>query len=148
MSTPEPRSRLVLMVDDDEEDVYLTRRAFGSLGGTCTLRHVEDGESLFAWLDNAGDYGDRRAHPRPGLILMDINMPRVNGFEVLARLRSTDARAGIPVVMLSTSTAEADVERAYRLGANSFIGKPVRASGMQDIARRIEAFWFDTAIVP
>ena len=148
MSEHDPQSPVVLMVDDDDEDVYLTRRAFRSCGARCRFDHVNDGESLFAWLDNVGDYTDPERAPRPQLILMDINMPRENGLELLGRLRRSVRHSQIPVIMLSTSVADRDVDDAYRLGANSFIGKPTTASGMQEIARQVGEFWFGTATLP
>lgn len=140
--------RVVLMVDDDDEDVYLTRRAFASSAAIDAFRHVADGASLFAYLGAEGEYADRDAWPRPRLILMDINMPRENGFSLLERLRADDALVPIPVIMLSTSMADTDIDRAYRLGANSFIGKPVTFEGMRDVARHLDGFWFDTALMP
>ena len=142
----EPR-RVVLMVDDDEEDIYVTRRAFGGRRHIDAFHHVRSGEALFDYLAGRGSYAGRDC-PRPGLILMDINMPRENGFSVLGRLRESPEHTVIPVVMLSTSTVGDDVDRAYRLGANSFIGKPSSSDEMRDIARHIDEFWFETALVP
>ena len=139
---------LVLMVDDDEEDVYLTRRAFADGGRGELFRAVPDGERLFAYLENRGEYADRRANPRPRLILMDINMPRENGFELLVRLRRDTADPPIPVIMMSTSSARDDVERAYRLGANAFVDKPVSADAMRRLARHVGSFWLETALLP
>ena len=146
--TPRDSRRVVLMVDDDEEDVYLTRRAFRSSASIDAFHHVADGTSLFAYLAAEGEYSDRSAWPLPRLILMDINMPREDGFTLLTRLRGDDSVAPIPVIMLSTSMAEADIDRAYRLGANSFIGKPVTSEGMRDVARHVDGFWFETALTP
>jgi len=140
--------RVVLMVDDDDDDVYLTRRAFDTSATIDAFRHVADGASLFAYLAGEGEYADPVAWPRPRLILMDINMPLENGFALLRRLRDDASLLSIPVIMLSTSTAETDVDEAYRLGANSFIGKPVTFEGMRDVARHVDGFWFDTALLP
>ena len=146
--TGERPRRVVLMVDDDEEDVYVTRRAFDAHGRVDAFLHVDSGDALFDYLDNAGAYADRERYPRPQLILMDINMPRENGFSLLRRLRESSAHALIPVVMLSTSTVGDDVDEAYRLGANSFIGKPASSGRMQEVARHIDAYWFETALLP
>ena len=140
--------RVVLMVDDDEEDAYLARRAFGAHTAVDAFRHVGDGASLFAYLRNEAPYADPIDCPRPGLILMDINMPRENGFELLRRLRADERTGAIPVIMLSTSTADDDIGEAYRLGANSFIGKPMSAHAMRDVARHVDAFWFEVARTP
>ena len=139
---------LVLMVDDDEEDVYMTRRAFAADARDCRFRAVHDGDGLFAYLDNRGEFADACSHPRPRLILMDINMPRENGFELLARIRGMAAHASIPVIVMSTSLAAQDIDRAYRLGANAFVGKPVTAQAMKALARHVRLFWFDTAVLP
>ena len=148
MSRDEAVRRVVLVVDDDEEDVYLIRRAFGKRRSIDTIRHVPDGPSLFAYLGGEGKYSDQEAWPRPQLILMDINMPRENGFELLRRLREDRELAPIPVIMLSTSTADTDIAEAYRLGANSFINKPATSDGMRQVARHVDEFWFETALTP
>ena len=141
-------AHVVLMVDDDEEDIYLTRRAFEGGGRQVDFRQVRDGAALFAYLANKGEYADAVANPRPRLILMDINMPAENGLELLRRLRGDPRYALLPVIMMSTSLSEQDVDEAYRLGANSFVAKAASAHGTKELARRIEAFWFDTVIVP
>lgn len=141
-------ARVVLMVDDDEEDIYLTRRAFERGGRRIDFRQVRNGAALFAYLANEGVYADVAANPRPRLILMDINMPAENGLEILQRLREDPRHALLPVVMMSTSLSDRDVDKAYRLGANSFVAKAASARGTMELTRRIEAFWFDTAIVP
>ena len=147
-SRPRLGRRVVLMVDDDEEDAYLTRRAFRDHASVDVFHHVADGAALFAYLRAEGEYRDREAWPRPRLILMDINMPRENGFALLTRLRGDASLAPIPVIMLSTSMAEADIDRSYRLGANSFIAKPVTVEGLRDVARHVDGFWFETALTP
>jgi len=136
------------MVDDDEEDVYLTRRAFDTRPAIEAFRHVPDGPSLFAYLAREGSFDDPESWPPPRLILMDINMPRESGFVLLERLRADPAFAPIPVIMFSTSTADCEIDRAYRLGANSFIGKPTDTEGMRAVARHVDEFWFEAALTP
>ena len=148
MSEPVRSRRVVLMVDDDKEDVYLTRRAFLAAERQTDFRHVSGGEALFAYLGNEGNYADELANPRPRLVLMDINMPIENGLELLARVRGDPAHAMLPVIMMSTSLSERDVDEAYRLGANSFVAKASTARGTKELVQRIKSFWFDTAIVP
>lgn len=139
-------STVVLMVDDDEEDVYLTRRAFRDRPRLKSFHYVRGAAELIDYLERA-DAGSEYA-PVPDLMLLDINMPGRSGFEVIEHLRSDQRWRGMPIVVLSTSSSQRDVDRAYACGANAFLAKPVTAAGMKELAVQVDAFWFNVAILP
>ena len=135
----------VLVVDDSEDDILLLKEAFVDCPLVEFVGAVEDGESALRYLRGEAPYADS---PRPAIVLLDINMPRMNGFEVLAEMRADDALAGIPVVMLTTSKQESDILRAYSDGACSFISKPVNFDRMRQIAQRFSLYWTLVADTP
>jgi len=139
---------VLLMVDDDEEDVYLTKRAFCSYSNKLEFRSVPDGEQLFDYLERHGEFQEIGNEKTPLVILLDINMPRENGFELLARLKSSPDHRHLPVIMLTTSCTESDVRKAYGLGASSYVCKSVNAAEMKKVAAKVCDFWFDFARVP
>jgi len=141
-------NKLVLMVDDDEEDVYLTKRAFCGHMKSLVFKSVPDSPSMFNYLYRRGEFDALETSNIPQLILLDINIPKENGFEILKKLRQDPEHGHIPVTMLTTSTAEHDVRQAYRLGASSFISKSVSASEMKRVAEHFCNYWFDLAHVP
>ena len=118
----DPRVIDVLLVEDDEGDVLMTREAFEHYRIQNRLHVVGDGEQALQFLRRTGPYADA---PRPGLILLDVNLPRLSGMGVLAELKQDDELLMIPVVMLTTSQAEEDIVRSYSLHANAFVSKPV-----------------------
>ena len=135
----------VLIVDDSEDDVVLLKEAFSDCPMVEFVGVVEDGEQALQFLRREGAFKDSR---RPGLVLMDINMPRKNGFEVLNEMRADKALSNVPVVMLTTSKQESDILRAYESGACSFIAKPVSFDTMKSIARQFALYWTMVADVP
>jgi|GEM_PF-209001 len=139
-------SVVVLMVDDDEEDVYLTRRAFRNRPRLKTFHTVSGADGLFRYLALAVE-GDPDA-PTPDLVLLDINLPGRNGFDILIELRASERWRALPVLVLSTSSSVGDVSRAHACGANAFLVKPVAAADMKEIADQVDAFWFTTARLP
>lgn len=143
------RELLILLADDDEDDRQLTTEALGEARVGGELRCVGDGEELLDYLRGRGDYGPggRDATP-PGVILLDLNMPRMDGHSVLTEIKSDPELRRIPVVVLTTSRAAEDIERSYELGANSFISKPPTFSGLVEVARGFADYWFDTAELP
>lgn len=134
--TPDSHLRPVLLVEDNPVDVDLTRRAFSRRQLAHPLLVARDGEEALAWLPRwaAGE-------PRPLLILLDLKLPRVDGLEVLARWKADPCSRAIPVVVLSTSTEERDIEAAYQLGASSYIVKPIDFEKFLDVAGLIEIYW-------
>jgi CheY-like chemotaxis protein len=135
----------VLVVEDNDDDVVLLREAFDEVDAVEVLHVARDGDEALAFLRREGDH---HAAVRPELVLLDINMPRRNGFEVLAALKSDPVLRAIPVVMLTTSRREDDVREAYGQGASSYIPKPVDYDHLQTIARCFVAYWSGTAHIP
>jgi len=121
------------------------QEAFKESGFLGRLNIARDGEQAMAYLRNAGPY---EHSPRPAFILLDLNLPRMDGREVLAEIKKEDGLRQIPVVILSTSTSDADINMAYDLHANCYIAKPVDLEKLMQVGKMIEEFWFSTAILP
>ena len=138
---------VILMADDDADDRVLARDAMeeGRLGNS--LRFVEDGQELMDYLHRVGKYANADA-PRPGLILLDLNMPRKDGRQALREIKQNPELRTIPVVVLTTSKTEEDILRTYDLGANSFITKPVTFDRLVEIVRTLDRYWFNLVELP
>lgn len=139
---------VVLMVDDDDEDIYLTRRAFLAAHSNIVFNSVADNSELFAYLNREGAYEHLSAASQPDVILLDINIPKTGGMDILYNLRSNDQFSYLPVVMLTTASTGFDVRRAYKLGANSYITKPASIDGMQKLAQQFCQYWFSVTQLP
>ena len=144
----ENRRITVLIADDDEEDRLLTEEAFSSARLAADVRSVVDGRDLMDYLRHEGRYTDPEAAPAPSLILLDLSMPRLDGREALAAIRADPDLRHIPVVVLTTSSAAADVRISYELGANSFITKPVTFAGLAEAVRDLARYWFEIIELP
>jgi CheY-like chemotaxis protein len=138
----------ILMADDDADDRLLTQEALQESRLANDLRFVSDGEELLDYLFRRGKYANPAASPTPGLILLDLNMPRKDGREALAEIKSHPKLRRIPVVVLTTSHAEEDIGRTYDLGANSYITKPVTFESMVSLMRALENYWIETVELP
>ena len=139
----------ILICDDDEDDRALTRQALEDAHISNDLRFVDDGEQLLDYLYQRGEYsGETGAAPRPGLILLDLNMPKMDGREALQRIKGDPTLVDIPIVVLTTSGLDADVIRSYRLGVNSFITKPVTFSGLVDAMNVLGRYWLEIVELP
>ena len=138
----------ILVADDDGEDCLLLRDAFAESRVANDLRFVGDGEALLDYLHRRGEYADPANSPRPGLILLDLNMPRKDGREALAEIKADPTLRYIPIVILTTSQAEEDVYRSYDLGVNSYIAKPVTFESLVDVVRTLEKYWFEIVELP
>lgn len=139
---------VILMVDDDPEDIYLTKRAFATDDEDIVFKGVGSGVELFEYLNQEKRHSERQSNHYPWLILLDVNIPKEDGFDILKRLKQDSHHGHLPVVMLSTSKTESDVKKAYRLGANSFFTKMVGTSEMKSMAVNICDYWFRYAKVP
>jgi CheY-like chemotaxis protein len=131
----------VMLVEDNPDDVLLVRRAFARLGFDHPLIAVSDGQAAIDYLDGRDGFADRGAHPLPAMILLDLKLPKVSGHEVLSWLRAQEILRRIPVVILSTSDERSDVNRAYDLGANSYLRKPVSFDALIEILTRLNVYW-------
>ena len=138
----------LLLADDDPDDRLLARQALEKSRLANDLRCVEDGEELLDYLHRRGKYADPKESPRPGLILLDLNMPRKDGREALREIKNDPRLRDIPIVILTTSKAEEDVARSYNLGVNSYITKPVRFSALVEIMKAIGTYWFEIVELP
>jgi CheY-like chemotaxis protein len=133
----------LLCAEDDADYRLLTRRALKASRFANDLRFVEDGEELMDYLHRRGKYAEAGSAPRPGLILLDLNLPKKDGREALEEIKKDPDLRRIPVIILTTSNAEEDVLRTYSLGASSYIRKPVNMTGLVDIMSTIGHYWFD-----
>ncbi len=138
----------LLMADDDEDDRMMARSALESSRLANDLRFVVDGEELMDYLLRRGDYADPASSPRPGLILLDLNMPRKDGREALREMKADPELRRIPVIVLTTSKAEQDVLSTYDLGANSYIVKPVTFAQLVSTMKTIGEYWFEIVALP
>lgn len=149
MAMSAPRQPItILMADDDPDDRLMTQEAFTECRLGNPLKFVADGEELMDYLQHRGDFSDERAAPRPGLILLDLNMPRKDGREALREIKADPALRGIPVVILTTSKAEEDVVRSYRDGVNSFITKPVTFTALIEVVQTLGKYWLQVVDLP
>lgn len=142
------RSITILMADDDSDDRMLTERALKKNNIVNDFRWVEDGEQLLDYLNRRGEYSDPEKSPRPGIILLDLNMPRKDGREALSEIKKNESLRRIPVVVLTTSKEEEDILRSYDLGVNSYITKPVTFQGLVDAMNTIGRYWLDIVKLP
>lgn len=138
----------ILMADDDAEDRMLALDALEEARLTNDLRFVEDGEELMDYLKQQGQYATPDSAPRPGMILLDLNMPRKDGREALAEIKADPELRGIPVIILTTSDADEDILRSYNLGASSFITKPVTFAGLVKVMMALKIYWFEIVALP
>ena len=139
----------ILICDDDEDDRMLTQQALEQAHISNALQFVEDGEQLLDYLYQRGAYaGEMGKAPRPGLILLDLNMPKMDGREALKVIKGDKTLSDIPVVVLSTSRLDEDVIRSYQLGVNSFISKPVTFSGLVDAMNVLGRYWLEIVELP
>ena len=140
-----PRPVPILLAEDSEDDVLLLREAFAEARLANVLHVVRDGQQALAWLRREGEYRDA---PRPGLVILDINMPKRDGFEVLREVKSDPRLAHLPILILTTSQREEDVVRSYALGACSFLSKPVEFGRLHAMAAALAVYWGGVARIP
>jgi len=141
--TPKPAQ--ILLVEDNPDDIELTREALSDARLANEMHSVMDGEAAMAFLRGEGEHVGK---PRPDLILLDLNLPKKNGREVLAEIKNDDALKQIPVIMLTTSAAEEDVSHAYSHHANAYVQKPVDFSEFMKAVRSLEDFWLSIVRLP
>ena len=138
----------ILMADDDAEDCMMTGKALAASRGVDNLRFVADGEELMDYLMRRGEYGDPLTSPRPGIILLDLKMPRKDGYAALEEIRSHPEIRQIPIVVFTTSNVEEDIRLSYDRGASSFITKPETYQGLVEAMRCFGEYWTEVAMLP
>lgn len=138
----------ILVADDDADDRMLIADAFEEARLNNPVDFVQDGVDLMEYLRREGKYEDRKKDPLPGLILLDLNMPRMDGRAALGEIRSDEALRKIPIVILTTSKSEEDIIRTYDLGVNSFITKPVTFDGLVDVVQVLSRYWIEIVALP
>jgi CheY-like chemotaxis protein len=134
-------TQFILLAEDDPNDVLLIQRAFQKAGMRDVLKVVADGDQVVEYLEGKGAYADRTRFPLPYLLLLDLKMPGMNGFNVLRWVRTEPRFKTMLVVVLTSSNLQADVDLAYELGANSYLIKPVAFEDMVNLVHRFEAYW-------
>ena len=137
----------ILMADDDPDDRLLSKEALDEARLANVLNFVEDGEELMDYLFQRGKFTEENA-PRPGLILLDLNMPKKDGRQALKEIKTDPSLRMIPIVVLTTSKAEEDILRTYELGVNSYITKPVTFDGMVNVMNSLGKYWFEIVELP
>ena len=145
MSTP---NQPILLVEDSPEDFEATRRALQKSGLRNPVYRCADGDEALDFLHRRGVFADPATSPRPGIILLDLNLPGTDGREVLSDIKQDERLKQIPVIVLTTSSDERDVDACYRAGANSYIQKPVDMDGFIKAIERLNDFWFEVVILP
>ncbi len=141
-------SIVILMADDDADDRFLAEDALKEAHLKNDIRFVCDGEELMEYLCHRGKYIDPESAPRPGLILLDLNMPRMDGREAIEQIKRDPDLKRIPVVVLTTSKAEEDVIRSYELGVCGYITKPVSFDDLIIVMKTIGKYWFEVVVLP
>ncbi|EMO53453.1 response regulator [Leptospira noguchii] len=138
----------ILVAEDDPDDRLLMKDGFRENNLANPLHFVKDGEELFEFLQNEGEYSDILKYPKPGIILLDLNMPRMDGREALKTIKSMPELKKIPVIVLTTSREEEDMFKTYDLGANSFIRKPVEFEAFLETIQALGKYWLEIVELP
>ncbi len=139
---------VILLADDDDDDALLTEKALKEYHIINEFHRVKDGEELLDYLLHRGDYKELSTSPKPALIMLDLNMPKMDGREALDVIKKNPDLRSIPITILTTSEACEDIVRSYDLGVNSFITKPVELKKFIEVVQRIEDYWFQVVQLP
>jgi CheY-like chemotaxis protein len=138
----------LLIVEDNDDDIFFIERIFKQIGARCELRFARDGMEAIDYLSGRGTFKDRAQYPMPTIILMDLKMPRRNGFEVLEWMHNQPEITLIPTIVVTSSTLQEDVTRAYRLGANAVMNKPVDKDSLLQMLKSFHIYWTDYVEMP
>lgn len=142
------KPNIILMAEDDHDDRLLIQDALTEGGPGTEVRFVEDGVRLMDYLKHRNQFADPASSPKPGLIILDLNMPKKDGREALKEIKADAELRKIPVVVLTTSTADLDIARVYELGANSYITKPAAYDALVGVMKAIGQYWFKVVVLP
>ena len=140
--------KLILIVEDSDDDFLATQRAFKKAGLRNGIRRCTNGDEAVDYLFRRGEFTDPETAPRPGVVLLDLNLPGLDGRDVLQLVKGDSDLCRIPVIVLTTSGAEQDIDRCYADGANTYIQKPVDLEGFFLAISRLKDYWFEVAILP
>jgi CheY-like chemotaxis protein len=143
-----PETQPILLVEDSPEDFETTERAFRRSGLKNPIFRCSDGDEALDFLHRRGGFTDPAKSPRPGVILLDLNLPGTDGREVLSDIKADPALQQIPVIVLTTSSDDRDIDACYRAGASSYIQKPVDLDGFMKAIERLNDYWFEVVILP
>ena len=143
-----PETKVILLAEDRDDDIALITKSFERAGVTTPVFVVRDGEEAVMYLSGVGRYASRDEYPLPNLLLLDLKMPRMDGFEVIKWIRAQPGLRNLVIVVLTSSEAIRDVNRAYELGANSFLVKPMEFSNATALSEMINRYWLDTNTQP
>ena len=138
----------ILLIEDSPEDYETTVRSFNRAGVANTFHHCQDGDESLDYLFHRGQYADPASAPRPGIILLDLNMPGIDGREVLMQIKQDKDLRTIPVIVLTTSSDERDIDSCYHDGANSYVQKPVNLTKFIEAIQRLSDYWFEIVLLP
>lgn len=141
-------TQTILIVEDSDDDFFATERAFKKSGLRNPIKRCVTGDQALDYLYHRGEFSALETVLSPGIILLDLNLPGTDGREVLHVLKSDPTRRKIPVIVLTTSNAEQDIERCYAEGANSYVQKPVSMAGFVEAISRLREYWFEVAVLP
>jgi CheY-like chemotaxis protein len=139
---------VILIVEDRDDDILLMRKAFEKMSLPNPIKFVREGEEAIAYLSGEGKYANRDEYPLPALVLLDLKLPRIDGFEVLSWIRKREGIRGLPVVVLTSSSQLRDVNRAYELGANSFFVKEFDFQSHVELTKLLQRYWLQKALNP
>jgi two-component system, response regulator len=142
------KSQPILFVEDSEDDYEAAVRAFGKANLHNPISWCRSGHEALDFLGHKGEYTDPAKAPRPGLILLDLNMPGLDGRKTLQMIKQDSSLKDIPVIILTTSADQRDINHCYQIGANTYIQKPVSFDGLIDAIKRLKEYWFEVAILP
>ena len=142
------KGNIIMCVEDSPEDLETIQRAFKKVGMVNPMIHFEDGDEALDYLFRRDKYSDAGNNPLPNMILLDLNLPGTDGFEILAEIKQDEKIKKIPVVVLTTSSDERDIEKCFQAGANSYIVKPVSFDGFVDAVKRLKDYWFSISVIP
>ena len=140
--------KVLLIVEDSDEDFYTTKRALKKSGLANNIHRCKDGQEALNYLFHKAGYSDHTKYPTPNLILLDLNLPKVSGKQVLESLKAHQELKKIPVVVLTTSNDERDIEECYSNGVNSYMQKPVDIEKFMESIQRLKDFWFEIVLLP
>lgn len=141
-------AKTILIVEDSDDDFFATQRAFKRAGLSNPLRRCTNGDQAVDYLFRRGEFADPATSPRPSVVLLDLNLPGLDGRDVLRMVKADPELHKIPVIVLTTSAAEQDIERCYADGANTYVQKPVDLQGFFEAVSRLKDYWFEVAILP